>query len=227
MFHWSLVGLVAFAFLTGEEWTKAHIVAGYAILVLIAARVFWGFVGTKHARFSDFVRGPKTVMAYLSDLLRFKAPRFIGHNPLGGLMIAALLLALTATGITGYLLSGEAHGANEWLEEVHGALAYGTLLLVALHIAGVLYASIAEGENLVRAMITGRNVYKTIGRRFGKPGQGSSPPLSPEQEIMPTIPHVEKHFTATESVRDVVIGVADGLTDLIARLSGRRTQGAT
>lgn len=156
VFHWSLVGLVAFAMLTGEEWTKAHIVAGYAILALVAARTLWGFVGAKHARFSDFVRGPNTIRAYLSDLLRFKAPRYIGHNPLGGLMIVALLFALTATGVTGYLLSGEAHGANEWLEELHGALAYGALLLIALHILGVVYASVTEGENLVRAMITGR-----------------------------------------------------------------------
>ena len=156
IFHWSLVSLVAFAMLTGEEWTGAHIVVGYAILGIIAARVIWGFIGTKHARFSDFVRGPSTIMAYLSDLLRFKTPRFLGHNPLGGLMIVGLLLALTGTGITGYLLSGQARGANEWLEEVHGALAYGTLLLAALHILGVVYASVTEGENLVRAMITGR-----------------------------------------------------------------------
>jgi cytochrome b len=97
VFYWSLVGLVAFAMLTGEEWTKVHIVAGYAILALIGARVLWGFVGARYARFSDFVRGPNTIRAYLSDLLRFKAPRYLGHNPLGGLMIVALLLALTAT----------------------------------------------------------------------------------------------------------------------------------
>ncbi len=71
-------------------------------------------------------------------------------------MIVALLLALTATGVTGYLLSGQAHGANEWLEEVHGALAYGALPLVALHILGVVSASLTEGKNLVRSMITGR-----------------------------------------------------------------------
>jgi len=156
VFHWSLVSLVVFAFLTGEDWGKAHIVAGYAIMTLIGLRVLWGFAGTKHARFSDFVYRPAAVAAYLKDFLQFKAPPILGHNPVGGLMIITLLAALTATGLTGYLLSLAPHGSNEWLEEVHGAVAYGTLMLIALHVAGVLYASLAEGENLVRAMITGR-----------------------------------------------------------------------
>ncbi len=154
-FHWSLVGLVVFAFLTAEDLTKAHIITGYAVLALIGSRILWGFVGTKHARFSDFVYGPKAVAAYLRDLKRFKAPRMLGHNPLGGIMVLALLVALTVTGITGYLAIRNP-AEDDWLEEIHEAAANGTLLLIALHVAGVVFSSLAEGENLIRAMITGR-----------------------------------------------------------------------
>lgn len=118
IFHWSLVGLVAFAFLTGEEWNKAHIAAGYAILALVALRIVCGLIGTKHARFCDFLRGPRTVLVYVSDVLRFRAPPTLGHNPLGGLMIVAWLAALIATGASGYMITLDSYRSAEWLERL-------------------------------------------------------------------------------------------------------------
>lgn len=104
IFHWSLVVIFAFAYVSGEEESRLHELAGYAILALIATRILWGFVGTRHARFRDFVYGPGTVLGYARDLVAGRGKRYLGHNPLGGVMILALLVSLTATGVSGWLL---------------------------------------------------------------------------------------------------------------------------
>lgn len=155
IFHWSLVSLFAAAWLTSENLTKPHVWIGYAMLALVVVRIVWGFVGSHHARFADFVRGPGVVLAYLRDMARGRAPRILGHNPAGGMMILALIAALGATGITGWLMTGPLWG-NEAIEDLHEAAAFATLGLVGLHVAGVVLSSLAHGENLVRAMITGR-----------------------------------------------------------------------
>jgi cytochrome b len=96
------------------------------------------------------------VWDYLRDALRFRAPRHLGHNPAGGAMIVALLTALAGTAATGFMMTTDAWWGAQWVEDLHEALANATLVLVGLHVVGVLFASIAHGENLVRAMITGR-----------------------------------------------------------------------
>ncbi len=158
LFHWSLAGLVLFAFISGEDWGgSAHVNAGYAVLALIGVRIVWGFIGAKHARFSDFIYGPKAIAAHLGDLLRLQPKRSLGHNPLGGAMILVLLGALIATCVTGYLMPpGAGEESENWLSELHEALASGTLALAGLHVAGVIFSSLVQGENLVLAMITGR-----------------------------------------------------------------------
>ncbi len=156
VFHWSLAALFAVAFVTGDELERLHIAAGYAILALVALRLVWGFVGPSHARFASFVRGPRAVLAYLKDTARLRAPRHLGHNPAGGAMIIALLALLAATGGTGYMMTTDAYWGAEWVEEVHEVLANLTLVMVALHVLGVLVASFEHGENLIRAMVTGR-----------------------------------------------------------------------
>lgn len=155
VFHWSLVALFAIAFVTGDEIEWLHLWAGYAIAVLVALRMAWGFIGTRYARFSSFVRGPRAVASFVNDSLHLRAPRFVGHNPAGGWMILALLAMLIGLSVTGHLLTTDAYWGSEALEEVHEALANITLALVGLHVAGVILASLEHGENLVRAMITG------------------------------------------------------------------------
>ena len=91
VFHWSLVGLFALALATGDEIEWLHLAAGYAIAALVVLRTAWGFVGPRHARFSDFVRPPGAVLGYLRDALRLRAPRHLGHNPAGGAAVAASL----------------------------------------------------------------------------------------------------------------------------------------
>lgn len=155
LFHWSLVALFAFAFLTGDEWDAAHEAAGYAIAALVAARLVWGVIGSPHARFVNFVRGPRAVLRFLAATARLRAPRHLGHNPAGGAMVIALLLAIAGIAATGIMMTSDAWFGVEWVEEAHEALAFGTLALVALHVAGVIIASLEHRENLVVAMVSG------------------------------------------------------------------------
>jgi cytochrome b len=104
IFHWSLVALFLFTYVGGEEESALHVWAGYAVLALVALRTLWGFVGTHHARFGDFVRGPAGIIGYAKDLVLLRPKRYLGHNPLGGAMIMAMLVALIATGATGLTL---------------------------------------------------------------------------------------------------------------------------
>ena len=154
--HWSLATLFLTAYLTGEDAGQVHIAAGYAIAGLMALRIVWGFVGPRHARFGNFVRSPREVLAYLRDVALRRAPRYLGHNPAGGAMIVALLVMLLGTGITGYMMTTDAFWGAKWVEEVHETFANLTVGLVVFHVLGVLFSSFAHGENLVKSMITGR-----------------------------------------------------------------------
>lgn len=101
IFHWSLVALFAFSYLTGGEWDNVHAYSGYGILSLVLARIVWGFIGSRHARFTDFVRAPAAVIEHARELKARKPRRYLGHNPLGGAMVVALLLTLLATTFSG------------------------------------------------------------------------------------------------------------------------------
>lgn len=166
LFHWTLVLGFTVAYLV-EEPHIVHVWAGYTIAGLILARIVWGFVGSPHARFSDFLYRPAIAFAYLRDLVLMRGKRYLGHSPAGGYMVIPLLVMLAATGIAGLIVYGGEENAgplaglvskatSEQFEEVHEVLANVTLALIFLHIAAVLFASFAHHENLVRAMITGK-----------------------------------------------------------------------
>lgn len=155
LFHWSLVGAMAYE-LVFEPGTKAHVYVGYYIMAVVVLRLVWGLVGTKHARFSDFVRSPIEVLAYLRSLLTRNPMHYLGHNPAGGWMVLLLLLAVMATAGTGWAMKTDALWGEEWIEELHEAFANGIIVLIALHVLGVIVSSYKHRENLVRAMITGR-----------------------------------------------------------------------
>lgn len=173
IFHWTLAAAFATAWLTGDELALVHVNAGYLIGGLLVFRLIWGFVGTRHARFSDFVRTPSQVLAYVRDAVRLRSHRYVGHNPAGGAMILALMITLGITVASGMALYGATDFAGplagmfrgelaaDLLEGLHEAGANLTLFLVVLHIGGVLFSSLAEGENLIRAMITGRKERRT------------------------------------------------------------------
>jgi cytochrome b len=155
LFHWSLVATFALAYLTGDEIEKVHIAAGYTIAALLTLRVVWGFVGPRHARFANFVRPPREMLANLRDAARLRSQRFLGHTPAGAAMILALIAMLGATCVTGVMMTTSAYWGAKWVEEVHEVLANATVALIALHIVGVLVVSFEHRENLVKAMVTG------------------------------------------------------------------------
>jgi cytochrome b len=182
--HWLLVALFATAYASGEIDGDLHPYAGYGVGLVVAFRLVWGFVGTRTARFAEFLRGPAQTLAYLRAFAAGRPPHFLGHNPAGGWMIVLLLamLALTTwTGLETYGAQGHgplaqassllpvahADGARKakakrfrssrekFWKELHEALANATLALVLLHVAGALVASLVHRENLVKAMVTG------------------------------------------------------------------------
>ncbi|MFB6449458.1 cytochrome b/b6 domain-containing protein [Bradyrhizobium tunisiense] len=156
VFHWSLAGLFLLAYGTGDEIENIHIAAGYTIAGLLALRIVWGFVGPRHARFSDFVRSPRTVLAYMRDVALLRAPRNLGHNPAGGMMVVTLIVTLIGTCTTGYMMTTASFWGAKWVEEVHETFANLTIGLVVVHVLGVLVASFEHRESLAKAMITGR-----------------------------------------------------------------------
>src|SRR5262245_9701914 len=107
-FHWLLAALFALAWYTGGIWDDPHLVAGYALAVIVVTRIVWGFVGPRYARFRDFVYRPQAIVRFLADTVRMRAPRYIGHNPAGGAMVIALLLSLIVVCTTGIMMTTEA-----------------------------------------------------------------------------------------------------------------------
>ena len=155
LFHWSLVILFAMAWISAEEWDKLHEWVGYIIGGLVAFRIVWGLMGSQHARFTDFLYRPSIVVGYIKDSISLRAKRYIGHNPAGGAMVIALLLSIIVVTVSGIAMTDVLPISGEWIEEIHEAAANFTLLLVAFHIAGVIFASFEHGENLIRSMFTG------------------------------------------------------------------------
>lgn len=155
LFHWSLVLFFAVAWFSAEESDLVHEDAGYIVAGLVGLRIVWGLIGTRYARFSDFVYRPSVVLGYVRDSLHTRARRYLGHNPVGGMMVIALLVMLVAVSATGIMLGMDAFASAEWVEEVHEIVANVTLGLVVLHLGGVIFSSVEHDENLVRSMING------------------------------------------------------------------------
>ena len=167
IFHWGLVIFVLLAFLSEDDGSNLHLWSGYAVSLLIGFRLLWGLVGTRNARFTSFVRSRRAVMQHLKAMLTFKAPHYLGHNPAAAVMVILLLTSIALVAFSGMVLvacEGQGplaatifstwHGG--WVEEFHEFFANFTLLLVFCHLAGVLFSSFLEGENLAKAMVTGR-----------------------------------------------------------------------
>ncbi len=169
LFHWGLVATITVAlttgFLMGSMWINSHVLVGSIAAALIIARIIWGFTGTQFARFSDFIKTPPHVWAYFREVKNQTAARHIGHNPLGGMMVVALvlvILGLAATGLVvfgGVLKSGPfaglSYATGDLVKELHELGAIALILLIIAHVGGVVFESMRENENLTRSMING------------------------------------------------------------------------
>lgn len=164
VFHWLMVLSFAGAYVTAESerWRLEHVTLGYTMAGLVAFRVLWGLMGTRHARFSSFVRGPAAIARYLRSLVGGRPEHHAGHNPAGALAIIALLGMTIVVGATGWATYNEVGG--HWFEELHEGAANLMLGIVAVHVGAVVLASWLHRSNLIGAMVTGR--------RPGRPEEG-------------------------------------------------------
>lgn len=161
-FHWSLALLVVLAWASAKlDAMSLHLNAGHAVLALVAFRLAWGFLGSRHSRFADFVKGPRAALAHLRG-----GPASIGHNPLGGWMVLALLAVLAGQAVSGMFADDDvltrgplahlaASSTSALLTKFHKIGANAILVLVALHVLAALFYLLARGENLIRPMVTG------------------------------------------------------------------------
>jgi len=156
VFHWLLVLCFAGAYLSAESerWRLVHVTLGYTMGGLVAFRILWGLVGTRYARFTNFVRGPAAVARYVGSIVRGRPEHHLGHNPAGALAIVALLVLAAAVTASGWATYNEVGG--NWLEEGHEVAANLMLALVGAHILGAVVSSWLHRENLVGAMVDGR-----------------------------------------------------------------------
>jgi cytochrome b len=186
VFHWALVAAFTAAyFLSEDETLTFHTWAGYTVATLVLARIVWGLIGPRHARFTDFVYRPSKALVYFKNLILFRSERYLGHSPAGGLMVVALLISLLLTagsGMAYYGTRGETDRiatfvsrgvlglqpvapamyegemrdrGNHDVKEIHELFGNISLILIFAHIGGVVLASFAHRENLARAMVTG------------------------------------------------------------------------
>lgn len=169
LFHWLLVILLAASFVTAKVGGNAmqyHEWSGIIILVLLVFRTIWGFVGSQPSRFRDFVKGPAEVWRYATALAKGSSLRHLGHNPLGGWSVLAILLLLflqTCLGLfanddiltEGPLYLWVSKPMSDRLTKIHSLNQYAIMGLVAVHLMAVAFHFIIKRENLLKPMITG------------------------------------------------------------------------
>lgn len=164
LFHWLLVVLVALLWWSAEEEKlDLHLTLGLVILGLLVFRLLWGLFGSSTARFANFVRGPRPMLAYLSGRAGF----VLGHNPLGALSVVALLgLVSVVVGLG--LFAGDEDGLysgplahlidpdlSEELTDLHEDSFDVLLVLIAIHVAAIVYYRLIKRDDLVTPMVTG------------------------------------------------------------------------
>ena len=190
LFHWTLTLLVGVSWWSGAVGGVAfnvHRWSGCAVLSLVLFRLAWGIAGGEHARFKSFLHGPRRVLAAAKALLSPSALTTAGHNPLGGWMVMALLVALAVQATTGLFANDDimnegplaAHvsaALSERLSTVHEVNFWILMALIALHVLAIVYHRLRKGERLVVAMLSG---YRAL-----PPGTGAAYEVSLWRAVM-------------------------------------------
>jgi cytochrome b len=170
LFHWLIVGLVAFSWWAAEEHIfDLHKASGLTIVGLLVFRIYWGFAGPETARFGHFIRGPRAVFSYASSLFGPTHKLSFGHNPLGGLSVAAMILALVAQVTLGLFAADTDTGLDsgplsrfvsyefaETAGDLHEDAFNILIILIGIHIAAIVFYLVVKRTNLIGPMITGR-----------------------------------------------------------------------
>ena len=169
VFHWLLVVSFAGAWLSSESEAQQmiHYAFGYTAVALVLFRVVWGIVGTRYARFSQFIKGPTETIHHIKSLLTGNQHPGLGHNPAGALAMISLMILIVLIGLTGYWSVKEFLG--DFMSGAHEAIANLALVVVVIHIAAAIIMSFMQKENLVRSMFTGN--------KQGSPGQAIRYPM--------------------------------------------------
>ena len=153
--HWSLV-ICVIGNLLNEDGETIHQWLGYIASAIVVVRIFWGFVGSRYARFADWFPTPSRLAPYINALLHNRAPRHIGHNPAGAVMMMALMALVLLLGVSGYMMGTDAFFGEDWVEGLHEGLANILIGAVFLHVGGALFESWKHRENLIASMLHGR-----------------------------------------------------------------------
>ncbi|MDP2018717.1 cytochrome b/b6 domain-containing protein [Hydrogenophaga sp.] len=155
VFHWSLVTCVLLNLFVVNDGEDLHQWLGHAAAALVAVRVVWGFIGPRHARFTDFFPTPRRVASHVRALFKDEPEHHWGHNPLGGLMVLGLMGMVLALGLTGWMQGLDAFWGEEWLQDLHKGLGEWLMPMVGLHAAAAIVMGRIERTRLVKAMVTG------------------------------------------------------------------------
>lgn len=156
IFHWTVVVGIALNYFVLATGKTPHRYVGYGIAAALAVRIVWGFVGSAHARFSDFVTSPRAVLLHLAAAAARRDRRYVGHNPAGGAMVLALMGLIAVTCLTGWMQGLDAFWGVEWIQEVHALCANLIIAMAAVHVFAAIMESVLHRENLILAMFTGR-----------------------------------------------------------------------
>ena len=165
VFHWALVSCILFNYFIMDEGETPHRWLGYTASALICARVVWGFIGSRHARFADFFPTPAKIGKHLRDLRSGAHDDHPGHNPVAAVMIFALMGLVLSLGITGYMQGSDAFWGEEWVQDLHETLASTLIAFAGLHALAAIVMGRIERTNLVRAMVTGVKIRPVRNRR--------------------------------------------------------------
>jgi len=185
LFHWLLAALFITSWGSAEIGGNAmqyHLWSGYAVLGLVLFRVLWGVVGSETARFAHFMRGPSAVLAYTRSWFKPDYHAALGHNPLGGWSVIALLLAIVFQALTGLFSNDDIanegplyhlvnKGTSDLISQTHRVAFYALLTLVTLHLLAIVLYSVKQGENLLKPMLTGN---KAVNESVLTPKQSSA-----------------------------------------------------
>ena len=144
-----------------------HYAFGYSACALVIFRIVWGLIGTKYSRFTQFIKGPEKIKTHLKEMFTLKKSDGPGHNPLGALVMIAMMLLILLIGLTGYWSVKGYLG--DFMGEVHETVASLVLGLVIIHIAAAIIMSLLHKENLIRSMVNGQ--------KQGNPEQGIRYPM--------------------------------------------------